>query len=38
MKEIYEEPKIVIIDCGSCDIITASETTTDDENIGEWDF
>lgn len=38
MKDIYEEPEIIIVDCGSCDIITASETITDNENIGEWDF
>ena len=38
MKEIYEEPKITIVDFGSCDIITTSEPSSGDENIGEWDF
>ncbi len=40
MKEIYEEPKLVIIDFESSDVLTASDGTSGktSNDIGEWDI
>lgn len=38
MKKTYEEPQITVIIFDAVDIITTSEITTEEENIGEWVF